>query len=76
MTQDTNTELHSYMLDMNIAAYIHPTPKNNDQVRIMAKRFRKSARTVLARSVLKRIVYSTLPSDLIKTCYEEYTKIN
>ncbi len=76
MNETSNFELHGYMIEMNIAAYLHRAPDNDKQVRTMARRFRKQAKTVIARSVLKKVSHSTLPSELVKRCYEEYTKIN
>ena len=65
-------EVGNYLIYMCIAAFISPAP--DDQVRKMARRFKKNTSNELAKRSLKKIIKSSKPSLVVRLAYEDLTQ--
>ena len=68
--------LWSCVLNMTIASYLHPKPKADAQIRLMAKRYLRNYPTInlKAKRTFKNVVNCTNPTALVQIAYDEMTK--
>lgn len=73
---NNSTTLWTYVLNMTIAALIHPAPKADEQVRRMAKRYLKEIpkQNSIGRRTMSTVIKASNPSKVVRMAYAELAR--